>query len=136
MSGRLHHVSLTCASLTASIAFYRQFGFSVEQAFQDEHCSITLLYNQHSRIELFSFKGNPLPSQIPEELIYLKSIGIRHFAIEVDDLTAMHSTLSTTTKVTPITPARLGSFHYFFCYDPDGNQIEILKTHQNMKGIT
>ncbi|QUM75712.1 VOC family protein [Moritella sp. 24] len=129
MPGRLHHVSLTCASLTASLAFYRQFGFAIEQQYQDEACSIVLLHNQNTRIELFVFSDDVTP-QDHETLIYLKAIGIRHLAIEVSNLTTMHDLLSPTTTVTSIKQARLGSFNYFFCYDPDGNQIEVLETNK------
>ncbi|SGZ08328.1 Lactoylglutathione lyase [Moritella viscosa] len=134
MSGRLHHVSITCVSLTASIAFYHKFGFTIEQEFQDKLCTIVLLENRNTHIELFTFADAVSP-QDHEDLIYLKAIGIRHLAIEVDDLIKIHQALSTTTTVTPIKQARLGSFNYFFCYDPDGNQIEIIKTNQYIKGI-
>lgn len=134
MPGRLHHVSITCASLTASLAFYRQFGFIIDQDFQDEQCTIVLLQSRNTHIELFTFT-DAVSAKTHEDLIYLKAIGIRHLAIEVDDLIKMHETLSTTTIVTPIKQARLGSFNYFFCYDPDGNQIEVLNINNGMKGI-
>jgi len=134
MSGRLHHVSITCASLTASLAFYRQFGFTVEQQYQDEACSIVLLHSQNTHIELFVFSDTVAP-QNHETLIYLKAIGLRHLAIEVDNVAKMHDKLSLTTTVTPIKQARLGSFNYFFCYDPDGNQVEVLNINNGIKGI-
>jgi len=134
MSGRLHHVSITCASLNASLEFYRQFGFITTQYFQDEQYTIILLQSRNTHIELFTFT-DAVSAKNYKDLLYLKAIGIRHLAIEVDDLIKMHQTLSTTTTVTPIKQARLGSFNYFFCYDPDGNQIEVLNINNGMKGI-
>ncbi len=126
MSGQFHHVSLTVSDLVASQNFYALFGYQLERSFQDEQVTIHMLENQGSRIELFHFCGD-LSAPLPESLIALKRVGITHFALRVNDLEAFHRKLSEVTNITTIYNARLGSFRYFFCSDPDGNQLELIE---------
>ncbi|MDN3608719.1 VOC family protein [Vibrio ostreicida] len=126
MSGQLHHVSLTVSDLTASERFYALFGFEKTQCYQDQQVTIQMFESQGSRIELFHFNEEGIPSK-SESLIQLKHLGITHFALSVRDLETFHKKLSEVTKTTTIYQARLGSFRYFFCSDPDGNQVEVLE---------
>jgi len=126
MSGQFHHVSLTVGDLVASQNFYALFGYQLERSFQDEQVIIHMLENQGSRIELFHFSRDvSVPTS--ESLISLRKVGITHFALRVNDLETFHRKLSEVTDITTIYNARLGSFRYFFCSDPDGNQLEIIE---------
>ncbi|NOI80475.1 VOC family protein [Vibrio tubiashii] len=126
MSGQFHHVSLTVSDLVMSQKFYALFGYQLERNFQDEQVTIHMLENQGSRIELFHFNGETFTS-IPEPLMTLRKMGITHFALRVSGLETFHRKLSEVTNITTIYNARLGSFRYFFCSDPDGNQIEVIE---------
>nr|WP_275436057.1 VOC family protein [Vibrio sp. Of14-4] len=101
-------------------------GYQLERSYQDEQVTIHMLENQGSRIELFHFCGD-VSAPVPESLIALKRVGITHFALRVNDLEAFHRKLSEVTNITTIYNARLGSFRYFFCSDPDGNQLELIE---------
>ncbi|NOH71261.1 VOC family protein [Vibrio pectenicida] len=127
MSGQFHHVSLTVSDLVVSQNFYAFFGYQLERSFQDEQVTIHMLENQGSRIELFHFYGDVSSPTTSESLIALKRVGITHFALRVNDLEAFHRKLSEVTNITTIYNARLGSFRYFFCSDPDGNQLEVIE---------
>lgn len=129
MSASLHHVSITCQSLTTSLAFYQQFGFEIEKQYQDDKVQIVLLSNQTSaRIELFQFHHSPL-TEYKEEIClpHIQRRGITHFAICVSDIETTKQQLSGTGKCSEISLARLGGFRYFFTLDPDGNQLEIIE---------
>lgn len=126
MSGQLHHVSLTVKNIDTSMRFYEQFGYQASTTYQDETVEIRMLKNQGSRIELFHFKVDVQDSS-KEPLIHLKEIGIRHFALCSDNLDSLYTQLNSTTTTTEIRHARLGGFRYFFCLDPDNNQVEIIE---------
>ncbi|MDC5721566.1 VOC family protein [Vibrio europaeus] len=106
--------------------FYALFGYQLERNFQDEQVTIHMLENQGSRIELFHFNGEVF-TPTPEPLMTLRKMGITHFALRVSGLETFHRKLSEVTNITTIYNARLGSFRYFFCSDPDGNQIEVIE---------
>ena len=126
MSGQLHHVSLTVENIEVSTCFYSQFGYEVSATHQDDSVEIRMLKNQSSRIELFHFKEEVEPSS-KESLIHLREIGIRHFALCSDNLDSLYTSLKDSTVTTEIRHARLGEFRYFFCLDPDNNQVEIIE---------
>ncbi|MCL9783505.1 VOC family protein [Vibrio sp. S4M6] len=128
MLGQLHHVSITCHSISSNLEFYQMFGFEKHKHYEDEEVIITLLKNQgHSHIELFQFKSRADTTD-SREFMDIRQPGISHIALQVEDIETCHANLRHTRTCSPIKNARLGGFKYFFTQDPNGNNVEILST--------
>lgn len=129
MSGRLHHISLTCSDLKKSMEFYRLQGFMVQQCYSDEQCQIVLMAGEAGHIELFCFSDSVTQQQNSSD--FLKKKGITHFALHVSSLQQTRSQLqSCGYQCGEIITARLGKFRYFFTSDPDGNHVEFIEDIQ------
>ena len=83
---KIHHIALTVNSLVESIKFYEEtFGFNIIKEFEKKEISAKAVFMQLGdvSIELFEF---PDTKQSCDDLADLKTIGIRHFAFEVNDI--------------------------------------------------
>lgn len=128
MSGRLHHVSLTCSDLNKSIEFYNSNGFFIEKKYEDNDCKITLMKGETGHIELFYFKKNTDLPHSQQQSDFLHKTGLTHIAFAVSNLNEVHiKFLEKGYTCSEINTARLGGFRYFFTQDPDGNFIEFIE---------
>ncbi len=120
----IHHVAIICSNYEKSKRFYTEIlGFRViKETLRESRQSYKLDLEVAGKyqIELFSF---PNPPQRPT---YPEACGLRHLALEVDDVDAAFDYLTAQGVATeriavdPVTGKR-----YLFLADPDNLPIEI-----------
>ncbi|HQO38423.1 MAG TPA: VOC family protein [Candidatus Omnitrophota bacterium] len=127
----LGHIAISVGNLQRSIAFYRKF-FGVRQtarySFNDKGMTIALLKRGNITLELFEFKKRrPLPQYRKTLDNDLRTLGVKHFSFETNNITAAYNKFK---KARVKFAADLRSFvdgrSYFFIKDPDGILIEIM----------
>ena len=121
---QMHHIAIICSDYERSKFFYTQvLGFEIEQEiYRKERDSFKLdlsLKGQYM-IELFSF------TKPPKRLTRPEGTGLRHLAIEVDDLEASIEELAK--KGVEAEPVRIDNMthkQFTFFFDPDELPIEL-----------
>lgn len=140
--GAFHHAAVVVSSLTASVAFYQRcFGGEVEyiegaggagmaalHGLPSADFDLAFLDYGNARIELFQFRDPPSPeaARLPAH-----QVGAGHVAFEVDDVEESYAALvaaGVEFSRPPLAPTEgpAAGFHLAFCFDPDGNRIEII----------
>ncbi len=122
---KIHHLAITVDNLDKSKAFYAEmFGFTVVQEFarKDMDARAAFMKLGECAIELWEFKGM---QENKDNLSVLGIRGIRHFALEVENLDAAVAKLHAR-GLKFSAPALGGSGHrYAFTSDPSGIPIEL-----------
>ncbi len=121
---RIHHVAIICSDYPVSKAFYTEIlGFEIHQeTYRSERRSykLDLKVNDLYQIELFSFPDPPGRLSRPE------GCGLRHIALEVDDIEASLSELHQKgIETEEIRTDELSGKRFVFFSDPDGLPIEL-----------
>ena len=130
---RIDHVAVTVSNLSRSIDFYgKNFGFSCERVIElpDRNGRVALLRRAGFTIEMFELAGAlPLPDDRKTPTADLKTIGVKHFALQVDDILAASGFLKRN-GVEFISEVTVGvrGLRRFFVKDPDGIGIEVTET--------
>ena len=130
---RIDHVAVTVSNLSRSIDFYgKNFGFSCERVIElpDRNGRVALLRRAGFTIEMFEFAGAlPLPDDRKTPTADLKTIGVKHFALQVDDILAASDFLKRN-GVEFISEVTVGvrGLRRFFVKDPDGIGIEVTES--------
>ena len=86
---KLHHIALTVADIDASIKWYEDiFGFKLLHRYSKLNSEIAHIVLNDIRIELFNYAvaTKPLPADRADLLTDLKTVGIKHFCLAVDNL--------------------------------------------------
>lgn len=91
--------------------------------------AIALLKNENMALELFEFKRyRPLPSYRRTLVQDLRTLGVKHFAVEVPDILSAFKRFK---KAKVVFATDLCKFdngaRYFFVQDPDGILIELME---------
>lgn len=126
------HIALSVSDLSRSILFYRRFfGLRTTNtyAYPERGFSIVLMHKEGLTLELFEFrKHKPLPAYRRELDHDLRTIGVKHFSVEVDRIRPVHSRFlkAGVAMATPLRRFDNGA-RYFFIKDPDGILIEIME---------
>lgn len=137
----MSHVGISVANLERSIGFYRDvLGMSVIQQVPMRGASydaimglkgtdgrIAVLRTGNLEIELLEFQRPP--SRPVEPGHHVSDQGISHFAVHVEDLTALYARLKAAgvrVHSAPVHFASCSTTAVYFC-DPDGNYIEMLE---------
>lgn len=128
---RIGHIGISVSNLKRSIAFYKKhFGLVCEEKYHIENkgMTIALLKKGDFILELFEFKKfKPLPKYRRTLDSDLKTLGVKHFSVEVDDIL---KTFKKFKKTKVSFEKELQTFNngarYFFIKDPDGILIEIM----------
>ncbi len=129
---RLGHIALSVSSLKRSTAFYcKYFGLrrAEKYAHQDKGFNIAFLKKDGIALELFEFKAHkPLPLYRRGLDTDLRTLGVKHFSVEVNNIVAEYRKLKRS-KVVFATDLRVSSSgaRYFFIKDPDGILVEVME---------
>ena len=120
---KIHHVAIICSNYQVSKKFYTEIlGLKViREVYREERESYKLdLEIGDSQIELFSFKN------APERVSYPEARGLRHLALEVDDIEETVRYLEG--KGVKCEPIRIDEFtlrKFTFFEDPDKLPLEL-----------
>ncbi len=116
MIRRLHHTAIIVSS-ESGVEFYKTLGFTEENRIDRGYDQIVWMNGYDERIEIFIDSTHPARVTNPEAL------GLRHLAIEVDDVDSEWEKLK---QFNP-EPIRMkdDGKKVFFVKDPDGLPIEI-----------
>ncbi|MFH0838731.1 MAG: VOC family protein [Candidatus Omnitrophota bacterium] len=126
------HVGISVSDVKRSVAFYKKhFGLSRKEqyAHKDIGLMIALLGKDDITLELFEFKKHKALPEYRKTLDSdLRTLGVKHFSIEVSDIEGMYKRL-TKAKVKVEAEIKLfdSGLKYFFIKDPDGILIEVME---------
>ncbi len=127
-----HHVTLSVRDLPVSESFYKGLGFESVYRWQDDAGQLQICHLRlgQALLELYCFRpedGTEISSFPPWASAY--RLGLRHFALQVDDLdkalSGLHGAGILTDKPSPVTGQTC--LRYVFIVDPDGNSVELLE---------
>jgi lactoylglutathione lyase len=126
----LSHTAITVSDLERSLAFYRDLlGFPVKRTLDLPDGSKIVILDIAGRGELELFR-RPHPNPPPPGTQDQNAIGLRHFALEVDDVETEWARLETQ-GVQPLGEPlfrRPGGARCCHFLDPDGVVVEIIQT--------
>jgi len=127
-----HHTAISASNLVRSISFYEKLGFEVVMRWQadDESLSIVHMKLADMLLELFCYASSKQGAAANQTLESdLKTIGVKHFGLRVDDIESARQQLIGSGLVdasTAVTRGRTG-IEYLFIRDPDGLFVEIVQ---------
>lgn len=126
MTLRFAHAMIQVQDLERAIGFYgRVLGLSLAERHEYDGASLAYLRDRHGLIELELLSERPWRFRdAPEQ-------GRSHIAFTVPDVTAEHARIG----ALGITCSEVSDYHadgrlqtrFFYLYDPEGNEIEILE---------
>ena len=120
---KIHHVAIICSNYEVSKEFYvEKLGLDIiREVYRKERMSYKLdLKLGDSQIEIFSFPDSP------KRLSYPEGCGLRHLALEVDNIEEAANDLKS--KGIDVEPIRVDEFtlkKFTFFEDPDQLPIEL-----------
>ena len=129
---KISHIALSVSNLDVSIPFYeKNFSLKRKERIQTgvNGPAICILEKDSVTLELFQFNDfNPLPRYRKAIDSDLKTLGVKHFAFEVDEIEAAYNKFkeSGIEFATDICSLDNG-LKYFFIKDPDNILIEIVQ---------
>jgi methylmalonyl-CoA/ethylmalonyl-CoA epimerase len=130
---RIDHVGVSVCNLGRSILFYeRNLGFSCERVIElpGRNMKVALLRRAGFTIEMFEFiDALPLPEDRKSPNTDLRTVGVKHFALNTNDILAASDFLKRN-GVEFISEVTVGvrGLRRFFIKDPDGIGIEVTES--------
>ena len=131
VSFRPHHVGVSVRDLDASLAFYEAFGFREVNRADFGGATIVHLRLDQFVLELFWYPKNrtdpPLQMGFANDL---DVVGLKHFALAVEDVDAALSDLRSrglADESVQIGSLPNGSASWIFLKDPDGVWVEVIQ---------
>jgi len=126
------HVAISVSDLDKSIKFYEDmFDLKCKKRFRipSLNAEACFLNRENFTLELFEFpNAEPLPDYRKTLVSDLRTIGVKHFALKVNDIEATFMALKEK-EIELATQITLGGsgLRYFFVKDPDGILIEVIE---------
>jgi glyoxylase I family protein len=128
----IHHVSLSVASLAASLRFYIALGFSEVLRWEAEDGTLVIVHLKLGAfvLELFNYSA-PAPGAERSLDDDLRVIGVRHFALRTASIERTREVLVRDgfSIYRDITEGRTG-IKYLFLRDPDGIFVEVVEDNR------
>ncbi|MBN2120320.1 MAG: VOC family protein [Candidatus Omnitrophica bacterium] len=129
---KLGHIAISISSIEKSSAFYeKNFGFKLKEHIKgdSQDPDIAILENNTLRLELFEFKEpKALPEYRKNLLSELQTLGVKHFALETEDIEPDYQRLKNQGVCLGTDINKLpNGLRYFFIKDPDGIFIELIE---------
>lgn len=126
-----HHVTISVSDLTETMDFYGKLGFREVRHWRDESGSVFIVHLALSDyiLEVFWY-NNHRPASLEAGLEDdLRVVGIKHFALRVNDIQQALVTLREHGYADASTSVSLGrtGIYYFFIKDPSGNWLEFVQ---------
>ena len=130
----LDHVAVSVSNLARSIEFYaKNFGFGCERVIElpNRNGKVALLRTAGFDIEMFEFANVlPLPVYRQTPDTDLRTMGVKHFALRVNDASGAYDSLKRNgVEVVSDVTVGVRGVKRFFVRDPDGIGIEITESH-------
>lgn len=126
----IDHIAISVENLEETIKFYNNFGFELYKEYHDDSVDIIMLKFNNIYLEIFHYNdSSPLPEHATDLLKDLKTIGTKHFGLNVKDIYETKKWIENrqlTDCEIEIHQGRLGRA-YFFIKDPNGILIEIIE---------
>lgn len=83
----IDHISISVEHLEETIKFYNAFGFEIYKEYHDDSVNIIMLKFDNIFLEIFHYNNNnPLPEHAQELERDLKTVGTKHFGLNVRDI--------------------------------------------------
>ena len=134
----LDHVGVSVSNLDRSIEFYKKnFGFTVERIIElpQRNLRVALLQKAGFTIEMLQFADAlPLPDYRKTMDTDVKTIGVKHFCVRVNDIEAAADLLKRNgVKFDSEVTVGVRGLRRFFVKDPDGILVELSEGPKKIK---
>lgn len=132
MNYKPHHTAVSVRNLDKSLEFYKMLGYRQAHRYDEPDGSMSIVHLKlgSSFLEIFHFRKNETEPPVNlRRANNLEDIGVKHIALQTDDIDAALSDLKQKGLASDETTITLGrtEVSYFFIKDPDGVWVEIIK---------